>query len=100
MNDLPPFKSLGTLTGKTSKLRKAKLYPELFDDVPEPPEWIATEGKDFSGYDFGCEFVWIHFPDQDPQDETVFLHLVGEYMEWPEVSHYMLTDIKTPEPPE
>lgn len=65
---------------------------------PYTPEdgWIATNGEDLSGHDFGCAVLLV-------MDNTVadgWEPVRTEHVGWDYVTHYMLTNIRTPEPPE
>lgn len=63
-------------------------------------EWLPTNGADLSGHDFGCEQVWLSFKMADGKfhvSESPRRPSAVSF--WNIYTHYMLTDIKTPEPP-
>jgi len=68
--------------------------------------WIATNGADLSGHDFGCEWIWlardrkviaILYETRNFCPTTTRLRAHASW--WAEITHWMATDIETPEAP-
>lgn len=84
------------------KLRRDAIAKQAAEDVdrlpwPPKPAWIATNGRNLSGHDFGCEWIWVVWYGRTQLITAKVAR--GPAMEWEHISHYMPTDIRTPEPP-
>lgn len=80
----------------------------------QKPKWIETLGADLSGHDFGCEFVWlvihgeVHGPFKTKELKPILLvdpdsrdwrATASDPLFWGRITHWMPTDIKTPDAP-
>ena len=78
-------------------MEKATSDMEARRKKDEQSRWIATNGADLSGHDFGCEWIWVMWRGFCPSLE--YPSAPGVEPQWSAISHYMLTDIKTPSVP-
>lgn len=75
-----------------------KDWPKKMEAARPAAQWIPTGGEDLS-QQIECKWVWAHYGNHLKWKHEPILIRAAWCESWDQITHYMPTDIRTPEPP-